>query len=75
MKLLNALERAPEGGDANEQKAAVIAEGFSILLRVLAPITPHISHTLWTELGYGALTSSAHPWPLVDEVRPGSGRT
>jgi leucyl-tRNA synthetase len=62
MKLLNALERAPEG----EQKAAVIAEGFSILLRVLSPITPHITHTLWTELGYGSDILSAS-WPQVDE--------
>ena len=62
MKLLNALERAPEG----EQKAAVVAEGFSILLRVLSPITPHITHTLWTELGYGSDILAA-PWPQVDE--------
>jgi leucyl-tRNA synthetase len=66
MKLLNALERAPEAGDANEQKAAVIAEGFSILLRVLSPITPHIAHTLWTELGYGTDILAAS-WPQVDE--------
>jgi leucyl-tRNA synthetase len=62
MKLLNALERTPEG----EQRAAVIAEGFSILLRVLAPITPHIAHALWIELGYGNDILAA-PWPQVDE--------
>ncbi|MBX9848890.1 MAG: leucine--tRNA ligase [Rhodocyclaceae bacterium] len=62
MKLLNALERAPEG----EGKAAVLAEGFSILLRILSPITPHIAHSLWTELGYGSDILSA-PWPQVDE--------
>ncbi|HWV18207.1 MAG TPA: leucine--tRNA ligase [Rhodocyclaceae bacterium] len=63
MKLLNALERAAEG----DQKAAVIAEGFSILLRVLSPITPHITHALWQELGYGTDILSA-PWPQVDEA-------
>ena len=62
MKLLNALERAPEGGN----KAAVIAEGFSILLRILSPITPHIAHTLWVELGYGPDILAA-AWPKVDE--------
>ncbi len=62
MKLLNALERAPEG----EGKAAVLAEGFSILLRILSPITPHITHALWVELGYGSDILSA-PWPQVDE--------
>jgi leucyl-tRNA synthetase len=34
-----------------------VAEGFSILLRVLSPIAPHICHALWCELGYG----SRHP--------------
>jgi leucyl-tRNA synthetase len=50
MKMLNALEKAPK--DA-ENYAAVIAEGMSILLRLLSPITPHICHALWSELGYG----------------------
>ncbi|HWU83699.1 MAG TPA: class I tRNA ligase family protein, partial [Rhodocyclaceae bacterium] len=67
MKLLNALERAPSGPNAGEQKAAVLAEGFSILLRVLAPITPHIAHALWIELGYGSDILAA-PWPQVDEA-------
>jgi leucyl-tRNA synthetase len=70
MKLLNALERAPSDASAGEQKAAVVAEGFSILLRVLAPITPHIAHTLWTELEMDKKAGSdilAAPWPLVDE--------
>jgi len=65
MKLLNALERAPaDGGDA---RAAVLAEGFSVLLRFLSPITPHITQELWVSLGFGSdiLTAS---WPLVDEA-------
>jgi leucyl-tRNA synthetase len=66
MKLLNALERAPSDDNPGGQKAAVIAEGFSILLRVLSPITPHITHTLWVELGYGGDILAA-PWPQVDE--------
>ena len=44
-----------------------MAEGFSILLRLLSPITPHIAHTLWRELGYGDDILSA-PWPEVDEA-------
>ncbi len=39
-----------------------LTEGFGILLRVLSPITPHICHALWIELGYGP-TSSPPPWP------------
>jgi leucyl-tRNA synthetase len=32
---------------------------------VLAPITPHISHALWRELGYGTDVMTA-PWPEPD---------
>ena len=64
MKILNVLEKVPgaDEGTAN----FVIAEGCSILLRLLAPITPHIAQTLWQELGYGADILDA-PWPVVDE--------
>ena len=59
MKMLNALERAPkdDGG-----YAALVREGLSILLRLLFPITPHICHHLWRELGYGEDILQA-PWP------------
>ena len=60
MKMLNSLEKAPADGDA--PRAAVLREGFSILLRLLSPITPHICHTLWRELGYGEDILAA-PWP------------
>ncbi|MGB0721315.1 MAG: leucine--tRNA ligase [Gammaproteobacteria bacterium] len=32
---------------------ACVHEAFSILLRLLAPIAPHIAHRLWIDLGYG----------------------
>jgi leucyl-tRNA synthetase len=54
MKMLNALEKS--AGDGHER------EGFSILLRLLSPITPHICHALWLELGYGHDILAA-PWP------------
>jgi leucyl-tRNA synthetase len=63
MKILNALERLPGVSDA------VVEEGLRILLRLLAPITPHITHTLWRELGFAAnggdILDAA--WPTVDE--------
>jgi leucyl-tRNA synthetase len=59
MKILNALERLE--GFPPEAK-----EGLSILLRVLSPITPHIAHHLWRELGFGADIMTA-PWPEPDE--------
>ncbi|WP_374475630.1 leucine--tRNA ligase [Zoogloea sp.] len=59
MKMLNALEKAPRQGAL---AAETIEECFGILLRVLSPLTPHISHTLWLDLGYGEDILKA-PWP------------
>ncbi|MDO6385896.1 leucine--tRNA ligase [Uliginosibacterium sp. 31-12] len=59
MKMLNALEKAPRDTGL---AAEVIEECFGILLRVLSPITPHITHTLWADLGYGEDILSAQ-WP------------
>jgi leucyl-tRNA synthetase len=53
MKILNALESSPS------------REGLSILLRLLAPITPHVTHHLWRELGFGEDIMKA-PWPEPD---------
>ncbi len=67
MKMLNALERAPR--DAAAAHAAVAQEGFSILLRLLAPVTPHACHTLWRELGYGDdILAAAWPEPLDEAL-------
>ena len=52
MKLLNALEGFTPTGAAGD--AAVLREGFSVLLRVIYPACPHIAHTLWQELGFAA---------------------
>ncbi len=59
MKMLNALEKASGTGAGN---AAVVAEGISILLRLLSPIAPHICHALWQQLGFGDDILKA-PWP------------
>lgn len=59
MKMLNALDRLA-GVDHPD-----IKEDFSILLRLLSPITPHITHHLWRELGYGEdILAAAWPEPL-----------
>ncbi|MGA8514879.1 MAG: class I tRNA ligase family protein, partial [Burkholderiaceae bacterium] len=67
MKLLNALEDFK--GDGSGGANAALAEGFSILLRVLYPATPHICHALWQGLGFAALHGELldAPWPEVDE--------
>jgi leucyl-tRNA synthetase len=61
MKMLNALEKARTTADRG-----VLVESFSILLRLLSPITPHIAQSLWKELGYGDDILAA-AWPEVDE--------
>ncbi|MBN9411856.1 MAG: leucine--tRNA ligase [Burkholderiales bacterium] len=68
MKMLNTLEDAKVSDTPAD--AAALAEGFSILLRVLYPVCPHIAQTLWNELGatasVGELLDTA--WPEVDEA-------
>jgi leucyl-tRNA synthetase len=36
-----------------------------VVLRLLAPITPHIAHVLWRDLGFGADVLDGG-WPAVD---------
>jgi leucyl-tRNA synthetase len=62
MKILNALERAPANEPASH---AVVREGMGILLRLLSPIAPHISHHLWRELKFGEDVLAAS-WPEHD---------
>jgi leucyl-tRNA synthetase len=68
MKLLNALEAfAPDGSDGD---SAVLCEGTSILLRALYPACPHLTHGLWSGLGFAAAAGDLldAPWPGVDEA-------
>ncbi len=65
---------SPKGGlsagqsDTSNASIAALHEGFNILLRCLYPVTPHIAHALWADLGYdkahGDLLDA--PWPQVD---------
>jgi leucyl-tRNA synthetase len=66
MKMLNTLEAAKL--DDSAVSNAVIAEGLAIFLRVLYPVAPHITHVLWTELGFAKTQGDIldAPWPQVD---------
>jgi len=68
MKLLNALEDF--AFDDSPGDAAVRCEGMSLLVRMLYPACPHITHALWTELGYARAVGDLldAPWPAVDEA-------
>ena len=79
MKILNVLDDASlamfnyrqdiQGSHAKARQArnSIYKEGTAILLRMLAPISPHIAQTLWRELGFGMDILDA-PWPVVDEL-------
>ena len=61
MTMVNILNKlADRPGDHQ-----VLGEGLSLVLRLLSPIAPHVSHYLWRELGYGDDILEA-AWPQVD---------
>src|SRR5213594_1869674 len=72
MKMLNTLEDGIGGAGVTSINAMsqAISEAMSVLLRVLYPVAPHVTHALWEDLGYatqhGDLLSA--PWPVVDEA-------
>ncbi len=69
MKLLNAIEAFSVDGKGH---AEVLREAFSILVRALYPVCPHICHELWVQLGLADSASDSEiinaPWPEVDEA-------
>jgi leucyl-tRNA synthetase len=68
MKMLNALEDAPR--DGTPASIELVREGLSLLLRVLNPVAPHITHVLWEDLGYAARHGDIidAAWPQVDSA-------
>ncbi len=77
MKILNAIQN-PLGqalvGDGDgaspdrvKYRQQLLHETVQILLRVLAPITPHVAFSLWRELGCGDDIFTAQ-WPEVDPI-------
>ncbi|MEO5573021.1 MAG: leucine--tRNA ligase [Gammaproteobacteria bacterium] len=48
-------------------KSHLVHEGFGILLRLLSPIAPHITHYLWKEMNYGDTIINV-AWPTVDSA-------
>ena len=63
IKVLNTLEgvQAAASADARE----VVREGLSMLLRLLNPFAPHITHVLWNELRFHGDLLDAQ-WPVED---------
>ncbi|SNX29027.1 leucyl-tRNA synthetase [Polynucleobacter meluiroseus] len=69
MKMLNVLEpvKLEEGSTISPP---VLRECLGILLRVLYPVVPHLTHTLWNTIAFDLSMGSIldAPWPLVDEA-------
>ncbi|MBD8756135.1 leucine--tRNA ligase [Pseudomonas coleopterorum] len=63
MTLMNVLEKASQ---ATAQDRALLHEGLETVTLLLAPITPHISHELWQQLGHTDAVIDAG-WPVLDE--------
>ncbi|MBA4697275.1 MAG: leucine--tRNA ligase [Legionella sp.] len=63
MKLFNVLSQYEL---RSEEDRYFLHSGISILLRLLAPITPHISHALWSDLGFEKAIIDAE-WPKIDK--------
>jgi leucyl-tRNA synthetase len=65
MELTNALNKASD--DASAAGRSVLQEGLEAAVLILAPIAPHIAHTLWRELGHAQPVVEA-AWPSFDEA-------
>ncbi len=63
MKLFNELSTYEI---KTEEDKCFLHSGMSYLLRLLAPITPHICHHLWQHLNFEKIIIDA-PWPKVDK--------
>jgi len=62
MELCNELGRWKDGSDEGR---ALMQEGLEAVVRLLAPITPHICHELWQALGHERAVID-EPWPRAD---------
>lgn len=68
MKILNLLNKIPEAKNKESDiRDIIIYKGLGILLRLLAPITPHITHQLWMDLGYEGIILNAS-WPKSSPI-------
>ncbi|MDX9874901.1 MAG: leucine--tRNA ligase [Spongiibacteraceae bacterium] len=62
MELSNELNRIT---DRSGQWLAIEREALTAMVQLLAPVVPHITHTLWRALGRDNLLDA--PWPQADQ--------
>jgi leucyl-tRNA synthetase len=63
MELLNDISKFNAD---NEQNRAVLQESLELLVLMLSPMAPHMTQSLWQDLGKSGLIAEAS-WPKVDE--------
>jgi leucyl-tRNA synthetase len=73
MKLFNQLQAAATQVSSRDITQTVkdawcslLQEGMSILLRLLAPLVPHIAEVLWQLLAFSKASILEAAWPIVD---------
>jgi leucyl-tRNA synthetase len=64
MELCNELVRLDQSDSTSRD---VMREGLSVAVRLLAPIVPHVCHSLWQALGYKSDIAN-EAWPEVDQA-------
>ena len=66
MKIFNLLIKIPVAQNpSSDIQPYIVQQGLSILLRLLAPVAPHITHQLWQDLLYPGIILTA-PWPKAN---------
>jgi len=52
-------------GQQEELDGAVLREAWGTIIRLAAPVIPHVCEEMWRDLGFSGLVAEA-PWPVVD---------
>ena len=66
MELTNAIEKA-DWVAMGEQADAVLSEACYALIKMLAPVTPHLSERLWNDFSGAEVSIYDSAWLVVDE--------
>ena len=67
VNLLEAAVRQATSSGAPESLPATLREGAEILVRIVAPMMPHLAEECWLSLGHHTLLAE-EPWPRPDQA-------
>jgi len=67
VNLLEAAVRQANSSGAPESLPAALREGAEILVRIIAPMMPHLAEECWLSLGHHTLIAEK-PWPRPDQA-------